>query len=634
MLMIIAIPAQKLKAQVLGEFTSIEIMENMPYQSIIDSTPVEIGENFALPPNYLTKDLDNGYYAGPNNTGVPLGFEYEFNGEVYDRIFINVNGFITFGQIENGVLKQPPFLALAAKTPTALFYEDPTYPVNVIAPFWGDHMYRTVASSFSGFAPTKIMYKAYADRFVVEWKDLNINYELDGEEIKSSVANFQVIIYKSKFTYSKQGNIEFAYGQVNTNNTSGDSRVITQGASVGVKGEGIVAGGDADYLNGLAHDQTLEQASESKQLTQAWTPSGGTDKRIAFIAASSSNVEEWWGDGDVDFSKVPGNKHHGLPQSRFVTFNDARIVMNSVATGVPLDPVRRRAAYHADVNHDGRYYIDDQGVRKNIPWRNAYYADSLPNEVSSLKQILFDANEEDAAYIIMYMGNHVIELPWLLDTIIRSGKVSAPVSIAEGIVFGNVEKINDLYQIPVFLTGAHDGKLSAKFKMNNEIVNVVENKQSSDNKLMTSFGTNIVALAGYGKYSSDEPIMTVYVKATSELINATEVRFNNEDAENISIVSSIDGNDVETQQVSTVPNPLSNNTTISVNIPKTANYKAAIYDILGNEIKMLSNDVLESGLRTFEWNRTDNSGNRVNTGVYFYRLEGNNMVISQKLIVE
>lgn len=634
LMVILAFPASKLQAQVLGEFTSIEIVNNAPYQSIEDSAnAVVIGENFALPPNYLTKDLDDGYYGGPANAGLPLGFEYEFNGEIYDRIFINVNGFISFGQKEDGVLKQPPFLALATRTPRALFYEDPTYPVNVIAPFWGDHKFRTQAESFSGYAESSVMYLAEADKFTVEWKDLNINYNLNGEFIKSSVGNFQVIIYKSIYEFSKQGDIEFAYGQINTNNNSGDTRVITKGASVGVKGEGIVSGGKADYLNALLYGNNFDNASSSEILTQAWTPSGGNDKRIRISAAASSNVDEFWGDGDVDYSKANGNKHFGLSQSRYVTVNDIRIILNSVATGIPLDPVRRRAAYHGDVNHDGRYYINDLGVRNNVYWRNKHYSDSLPNEVSSLKQILFEANEEDAAWMLQFLGNNVFELPWLLDTAVRKGKLANAPLIADGLVFGQISKINDMYQIPVYLNNAHSGKLSGKFELNNEIVNVIANKQLDENQLMNSFGTNIIAFAGSGEFSNNEPIITVYVKTVNEVINVTKVRLNNEEISDLSVISSINTMN-EVNNLTSTPNPFSNSTELAANINNTTNYKVAIYDIIGNEVKLIADGILESGLNTFTWDRTNQNNIRVNSGVYIFRIEGNGTSINHKLIVE
>jgi hypothetical protein len=636
-------PASTLKAQVFGEFTEIEIVDNVGYQSIKDNPNTVIIPDtvWGQPPNYVINpqtdlDLDNGYYGGQNNFGIPMGFEYEFNGEIYSSVFININGFITFGQRDGDVFKQPPFLAAATKTPNALFFEDPTYPVNVLAPFWGDHKYRRVSEFFDGFAITEIMYLQddVNNRFIVEWKDLNINYMFNGEEIKSSVGNFQVIIYESEFEYSRQGDIEFAYGQVNTNNNSGDSRVITQGASVGIKGEGIVSGGEADFLNGLVHDEdeTLEEAGDSKILTQAWTPSGGTDKRIKFTAAGSANFEEFWGDGDVDFSKAEGNKHFNLPQNRYVTVNDARIIMNSVATKVPLDPIRRRAAYHGDVNHDGRYYINEQGTRVNIPWRNKIFSDSLPNEVSSLKQILFEANEEDAAWIMAYLGAHVIELPWLLDTLMRNGKIT-DYPTADNFVFGEPQKMNELYQVPVYLDKAHDGKLSGKFDLNAEVDMVIANKQLDGNRIITTNGTKTVVFAGFGKFSATEPIATIFVRSASDAINVSDIRFNNEEKEDISIISSVEENVLD-NSITTIPNPMSNNTTISVNLNTTANYDVSVYDMLGNKVKTLGTGVFESGINTFDWDRTNINGNRVNSGVYFLRIEGNSNVLSQKIIVE
>ncbi|MPN15199.1 hypothetical protein SDC9_162528 [bioreactor metagenome] len=58
-------------------------------------------------------------------------------------------------------------------------------------------------------------------------------------------------------------------------------------------------------------------------------------------------------------SKAPGGRHASFMniQNLFVTVSDVRTIMKSVVTGVPLDSVYRKAAFHADVHHDGRYYF-------------------------------------------------------------------------------------------------------------------------------------------------------------------------------------------------------------------------------------------------------------------------------------
>ncbi|MFN3306949.1 MAG: hypothetical protein ACK42Z_07165, partial [Candidatus Kapaibacteriota bacterium] len=384
------------KAQVYGDFDTVRQIRNVPYEPLEDGTIIPESA-FGLPPMWLP-DLDDGY-SFP--TGIDIGFPFEFAGEIYTRLWVCINGFVTFSPPPN----------LPAKAPNALFNSSPSDPKNVLAPFWGDHYYHTDVERFNGYKPTKIYYKSDPDRgvFIVEWRYLNIN----DVNVKSSIATFQLRLYKSQDPYSAQGDIEFAYGQVGGNEYTNDTRVITRGASVGIKGDFD----PADFLNGLEYGKDVEIAKTSLRLTNEWAPSGGTDHRIRFRAFARLNVEEFWGDGDVDLSKGYNRKHYNMPQSRYVTVADARLILRSVATGIPLDSVRRRAAYHGDVNHNGRFYYDQNGVRKEIRWRNKYYGDSLPAEIGSIKQIFYQANEYDAALILHYISARIPELPWIYDTV-------------------------------------------------------------------------------------------------------------------------------------------------------------------------------------------------------------------------
>ncbi|MDZ7765638.1 MAG: FlgD immunoglobulin-like domain containing protein [Melioribacteraceae bacterium] len=52
----------------------------------------------------------------------------------------------------------------------------------------------------------------------------------------------------------------------------------------------------------------------------------------------------------------------------------------------------------------------------------------------------------------------------------------------------------------------------------------------------------------------------------------------------------------------------------------TSNTTLIVYDILGREIKTLINQQLPSGEHSVTWNGTNNNGQGVSAGVYFYRL--------------
>ena len=296
-LLVLAVPNDA-DAQVYGEFGPVMLEKQSSYEQLYeDSTEVNWvpADDFALPPLYSTPDHDDGYYK------IPIGFDFEYNGEVYTHLWINVNGFITFGEMQDdGTVKQPPFLP--PTNPDALYIGDNSFPVNMIAPYFGDHYYRDENSLFQGFVPSQILYKNESvtdttSRLVIEWKNLNINYEVGEEIIKSSIADFQVILYESDDRYSAQGNIEFAYGEIGDPSIE-DIRVITKGAAVGIKGEGTTVGNKADFLNGLYYVEDPDQFNREAARTNmdrrstVWPPTGATDNRIRFNALGRFNIEE------------------------------------------------------------------------------------------------------------------------------------------------------------------------------------------------------------------------------------------------------------------------------------------------------------------------------------------------------
>ncbi|RCK77532.1 MAG: Cell surface protein [Ignavibacteriae bacterium] len=69
------------------------------------------------------------------------------------------------------------------------------------------------------------------------------------------------------------------------------------------------------------------------------------------------------------------------------------------------------------------------------------------------------------------------------------------------------------------------------------------------------------------------------------------------------------------------PNPFNPITTIKYQLPVESKVSLNIYNVLGQEVKTLVDEVQETGFKSVEWNSTDNSGNFVSSGVYFYRMD-------------
>jgi len=627
-LMITGITTQ-LKAQVYGEFDTVRVI-----QSIYIPLPAPDGENGVvdLPKSAFKKigsndvDPDDGYAL------IDIGFDFEFNGEIYNKLWINVNGFVTFGRKENNVVLQPPFLA--PKDQEGLFLDANSYPVNVIAPFWGDHYYRDIVDlNSANFKPSVIRYKTDGEKLIIEWKDLNINYKYEGKSLKNSIGNFQLVLIKSQDPYSKQGDIEFHYGTVggNTNlEPTDDTRIVTKGSTIGIKGEGKIVGTDADYLNAFINDAYFKAnpntpyiaVTTSKQVSNDWPPTNIKEAKFYFNAKKRFNLEEWWGDGDVDFSKAPGNKHFnfGYPQQpKFVTVNDARIIMKAIATETPLDPIRRRAAYHGDVNHNGRYYYDASNQKKLIKTQSKNYADDLPAEVSSIKQILFEVTEKDAAIILHYIAAKVPELPWLLDTSVIKGKQNADFQPLD-LRIASETLGNGYYNVPIYLNQDVQGPISLRAKFDAQIISV-------NSELMSTFNNGVLVLAGSQKVNSNEPIAYVTIKSDANELNAYDLRLNDVDLGTKKL--SLNNTEINGLNVVLAQNPTTNNTLqFLLNINEKGSYKLTIFDIFGNQVSTVVNNSFEVGTYNLNYDAS-----KLSSGAYIYRLEGNGSVVNGKFVI-
>ncbi len=85
--------------------------------------------------------------------------------------------------------------------------------------------------------------------------------------------------------------------------------------------------------------------------------------------------------------------------------------------------------------------------------------------------------------------------------------------------------------------------------------------------------------------------------------------------------------------MSNFPNPFNPSTTISLSMPNTGKSKIGIYNIKGQLVKTLVNDVIESGLSQYTWNGLDNQDKPVTSGIYFYKLESDGQVLTRKMLL-
>ena len=81
------------------------------------------------------------------------------------------------------------------------------------------------------------------------------------------------------------------------------------------------------------------------------------------------------------------------------------------------------------------------------------------------------------------------------------------------------------------------------------------------------------------------------------------------------------------------PNPFNPITTISYSIPVTSPVELYIYDIKGNLVRKLVNNVENPGIKEVVWNGQNDNGNNVHSGMYIYSLHTGSYHESKKIIL-
>lgn len=79
------------------------------------------------------------------------------------------------------------------------------------------------------------------------------------------------------------------------------------------------------------------------------------------------------------------------------------------------------------------------------------------------------------------------------------------------------------------------------------------------------------------------------------------------------------------------PNPFNPETNISYTLPEAANVRLVIFNILGQKVKTLVNEKQSAGYQTVKWDGTDDIGNHVGSGIYFYKITAGNYSDSKKM---
>ncbi len=81
------------------------------------------------------------------------------------------------------------------------------------------------------------------------------------------------------------------------------------------------------------------------------------------------------------------------------------------------------------------------------------------------------------------------------------------------------------------------------------------------------------------------------------------------------------------------PNPFNPTTTIEYALPNTTAARLTVYNMVGQKIATLADDLHQAGTFKAAWNGMNDFGNAVNSGLYIYKLETENYSMTKKMVL-
>ena len=81
------------------------------------------------------------------------------------------------------------------------------------------------------------------------------------------------------------------------------------------------------------------------------------------------------------------------------------------------------------------------------------------------------------------------------------------------------------------------------------------------------------------------------------------------------------------------PNPFNPTTNIAFALPVDSKVSLKIYNVAGQLVRTVVNQTMPAGNHTVTWDGTNSSGDKVASGIYFYRLNADSFSKTMKMVM-
>ncbi|MDO9576581.1 MAG: T9SS type A sorting domain-containing protein [Candidatus Cloacimonadales bacterium] len=131
----------------------------------------------------------------------------------------------------------------------------------------------------------------------------------------------------------------------------------------------------------------------------------------------------------------------------------------------------------------------------------------------------------------------------------------------------------------------------------------------------------------FKEYGICEPETSKTVKGTIQIDNSRDCYY-------VSFKNGQNITPVPTQiEITNFPNPFNPETTLFFSLPNEQKIELSVYNLKGQKVRQLVKGQFPSGNNSIVWNGKDDSGKQVCSGVYLYKLETADKIISKKMLL-
>lgn len=146
-----------------------------------------------------------------------------------------------------------------------------------------------------------------------------------------------------------------------------------------------------------------------------------------------------------------------------------------------------------------------------------------------------------------------------------------------------------------------------------------------------------------GNENGEEISFKIYEESSDEIFTCNEtITFISDETygspvDPFLLSADITSNDLElmatVSNLTIFPNPFNPSTTISFNLSAKSDVSLNIYNVKGEKVKELVNEVLPAGKHAVVWNGKDDNEKQVSSGVYFYKMKSGNYRKTKKMLL-